>query len=365
MKILRRFLPLWLLICAVSAFAQQPGDLQSRTALIERAITEEMARQAVPGLAVAIAKDGRLLYAKGFGYADLENKVPFTPQTVSRIGSVSKTFTATAALQLVEQGKLNLDAEVQTYVPSFPKKPWPLTVRQLLCHQSGIRHYQGNEFLSATFYDTIDAPLAVFQNDPLKNEPGTAYSYTTYGYTLLSKVVEAASGERFVEYLQRHILEPLGLKQTGFDYSRRLILHRARGYTKRQGGELENAPSVDVSNKWGGGGMLSTVEDLLRYGAAFDADQLLKPETRELMFTAASTRDGKPTAYGLGWAIATEQGRRRIEHTGGSVGATAVLTKYPDQGVMIAVLVNCDHYSAGRIKNRIAQILFEALPASR
>jgi CubicO group peptidase (beta-lactamase class C family) len=219
--------------------------------------------------------------------------------------------------------------------------------------------------MSNVRYDTVDAALAIFKDEPLVNEPGTAYSYTTYGYNLLSKVVESASGEKFGDYLQKHIFDPLGLKQTYLDLPSRVIPNRARNYTKpgRQNaastGEVQNAPAVDQSNKWGGGGLLSTVEDLIKYAAAYDSDKLLKPETIQQMFTAQQTRDGKPTNYGLGWAVANEQGRRRIEHTGGSVGATSVLSKYPAQGITIAVLTNNDFFGAPQFRSRIANILFE------
>ncbi|HZS08289.1 MAG TPA: serine hydrolase domain-containing protein [Blastocatellia bacterium] len=358
-----RLLWLFLLVLSASVCAQSRAEIEGKRALIEQWVTAEMAKEAIPGVAIAVAKDGKTVFAKGFGYADLENKVPFTAQTVSRIGSISKTFTATAVMQLVEQGKINLDAEVQTYVPDFPKKNFPITVRQLLCHQGGIRHYKGAEMLSAVNYNTVDAALAIFRDDPLVNEPGTAYSYSTYGYNLLSKVVESASGEQFGDYLQRHILDPLGLKQTYLDQRNRLIPNRAHNYTKPKDGELQNAPAVDQSNKWGGGGLVSTVEDLIRYAAAYDGSALLKPETIKMMVTAQKTRDGKQTAYGLGWATGIDKGHRRIEHTGGSVGATSALARYPEEGLTIAVLVNCDHYGAPKIRAKISEILFEATPA--
>lgn len=364
MKKTRTFL-LPLLLLAVSVCAQQATDIQSRVPQIEKMIAEEMEKNSVPGLAVAIAKDGRIVYAKGLGYADVENKVPFTAQTVSRTGSISKTFTALAVMQLVEQGKINLDAEVQTYVPSFPKKQSPITVRQLLGHLTGIRHYKGAEFLSATHYNDVESALTIFKDDPLLHEPGAKMSYTTYGYNLLSRVVEAASGERFGDYLQNHIINPLGLKQTYLDEPRRLILQRARSYTKTKDQPLENAAYVDQSNKWGGGGLLSTVEDLIKYAASYDTDKLAKPETIKLMFTSQKTNDGKPTGYGMGWAVALDQGKRRIEHSGGSMGATSILTKYPEQGLIIAALVNCDHYSAPQIKNKIATLLFNQTPPTQ
>lgn len=361
MNIRRHSVPALLLLFLMSVFAfAQQLDVRSRIPAIEAMIAEEMKQNAIPGLSVAIAVDGKIVYAKGFGYADLENKVPFTAQTVSRIGSVSKTFTALSTMQLAEQGKINLDAEIQTYVPTFPKKPLPITIRQLLCHQGGIRHYKpdSNEMLSNVRYADVESALAIFKDDPLVNDPGTKYSYTTYGYNLLSRAVEAASGENFTDYVQKHIIDPLGLKQTYFDDRIRIIPMRAHFYTRtRNYSPVSNVPQVDQSNKWGGGGLLSTVEDLIKYAAAYDGETLAKRQTIERMFSAQKTRDGNPTAYGLGWAIASEQGKRRVEHSGGSVGATAILTKYPEQGLIIAALVNCDHYSAPQIKIRIANIL--------
>lgn len=365
MKKTRTFLlPLLLLFSAI-IFAQQSNDIPARIPQIEKMIAEEMAKNSVPGLAVAIAKDGRIVYAKGFGYSDVENKVPFTPHTVSRIGSISKTFTALAALQLVEGGKINLDAEVQTYVPTFPKKTAPITVRQLLGHLTGIRHYKGAEFQSATRYNDVESTLAIFKDDPLLHEPGAKMSYTTYGYNLLSRVVETASKQSFGAYLQTHIIKPLGLQQTYLDEAPHIIPQRARNYTKPKDGPLQNAIPVDQSNKWGGGGLLSTVEDLIKYAAAYDGDKLAKPETIKEMFTALKTNDGKPTGYGLGWAVALDAGKRRVEHSGGSMGATSILTKYPEQNLIIAALVNCDHYSASQIKNKIAALLFNSTPPTQ
>jgi len=363
MKMIRRvaaLLPL-LLILSAASFAQQI-DVRSRVALIEKMIAEEMEKNAIPGVAVAISQNGQLVYSKGFGYADLENKVTFTPQTVSRIGSISKTFTALAVMQLVEQGKLNLDAEVQTYVPTFPKKSAPITIRHLLCHQSGIRHYKpdSNEMLSNVHYNSVEESLAIFKDDSLLNEPGEKYSYTTYGYNLLSRAVETASGENFTDYVQKHIIEPLGLRQTYYDDRIKIIPGRAHFYTRATNSSpVINVPQVDQSNKWGGGGLISTVEDLIIYAASYDGEKLVKRPTIAQIFTSQKTRAGNPTAYGLGWNVATDQGKRRIEHSGGSVGATSILTKYPELGLTIAVLVNCDHYSAPQIKIRIAKILLE------
>ena len=345
--------------CSLPAPAQQTASLADRLQRIEQMIQVEMQKSGAPGVAVAIEQDGKIVFAKGFGFADVENKVSFTPQTVSRIGSISKTFTALAVLQLVEEGKIKLDDEVQVYVPSFPKKSAPITIRQLLGHQGGIRHYKGAETLSAKHYDSVEAALEIFKDDPLVAEPGTKFSYTSYGYNLLSRVVEAASGMSFGDYLQQRIFTPLGLKQTYLDEPARLIPNRARNYTRRQNGPVQNAQAVDQSNKWGGGGLVSTVEDLVHYGNSYDNNQLLKADSIQLMFTPQKTSDGKPTSYGMGWMSAVEEGRRRIEHTGGSIGASSALAKYPGERTTIAVLVNNDFFTGPVFRARVAKILLE------
>lgn len=344
----------------VPAAAQMAVRIDERVPDIERKIQAEMEANSIPGVAIAISRDNKLVYSRGFGFADLENRIPFTAQTVSRIGSISKTFTALAVMQLAESGRLDIDAEVQTYLPTFPRKSSPITVRQLLAHLSGIRHYRGDEFSSVRHYDDVESALSIFKDDPLVNEPGEKYSYTTYGYNLLSRIVEKVSGEKFGDYLQNHIIGPVELKHTFLDEQPKLIPLRARYYTLTREKALRNAPQVDQSNKWGGGGLLSTVEDLIKYSAAYDTSRLARPETIRAMFTSQTTRHGQPVNYGLGWRVYTENGILRVEHSGGSMGATSLLTRLPEQSLTIAVLVNCDHYPAPKIGSEIIRILLNS-----
>ncbi|QQS47935.1 MAG: beta-lactamase family protein [Acidobacteriota bacterium] len=361
MKHLRKF-PVCLLllfVLIVPAAAQMAVRIEERVPEIEKKIQAVMESNSIPGAGIAIARDGRLVYSKGFGFADLENRVPFTSQTVSRIGSISKTFTALAVMQLAEAGKIDIDAEVQTYLPGFPKKSSPITVRQVLAHLSGIRHYRGDEFSSIKHYDDVESSLAIFKDDPLLHEPGEKYTYTTYGYNLLSRIVEQASGEKFGDYLQKHIFDRADLKNTYLDEPALLIPLRARYYTMNGEKLLRNASPVDQSNKWGGGGLLSTVEDLIKYAAAYDTSVLARPETVKRMFTSQMTRSGQPVDYGLGWRVYTDAGGLRIEHSGGSMGATSLLARLPERGLTVAVLVNCDHYRAPALGNEIIRMLIE------
>jgi CubicO group peptidase (beta-lactamase class C family) len=304
-----------------------------------------MQAYALPGLSVAVGVNGVIAYSEGFGFADLENRVPVTPLTRMRIGSVSKSVTSVALGQLLEAGRLDLDAEVQKYVPTFPRKRWPITVRQVAGHTAGIRHYLSNEEnLSATRYATVLAGLAIFQNDSLLFEPGTKYSYSSYGWNLISAVVAGASGENFLSYMRRRVFEPLGLRSIVAEHTDSLIAHRARFYERAPDSALANAPFVDNSYKWAGGGFISNTEDLVQLGMALLRGGVLKPPTLATLTTSLKLRDGKATGYGLGWASdQDDQGRQMVYHTGGSVGGRAVLLLYPEQGVVVAMLSNAGH----------------------
>ena len=310
---------------------------------VEAAITGTMSAERIPGLSVAVMTGSELRFAAGFGQADLENAVPATADTVYRLASVSKPITAVAALQLAEQGKLDLDAPVQKYVPSFPLKPWPITTRALLGHLSGIRHYAEGEFESTRHYNTLADALAIFQDDPLAQEPGTKYLYSTYGFTLVGVVIEAAAGTTYAEYVRKSIFEPAGMAGARVDDVFEIIPHRAQGYQKGAGGTLQNAGLADTSYKIPGGGLCATAPDLVRFAVAVWNGTLLKPETRRAMFTSQKTRDGKRTGYGLGWAVTMgRHGRKEIFHRGDQQRVTSLLYTEPDRGLAIALFANLE-----------------------
>ncbi len=310
-----------------------------------RAVAKEWLARGIPGLSVAVAGDGRIVYSEGFGFADLEERVPAWPTTKFRIGSVSKPLTAVALLQMVEQGKIDLDAPVQKYVPAFPDKGAKITVRLLAGHLAGIRHYQGDEFLIAKHYDNVLDGLKIFQDDPLVASPGTKFSYSSYGFNLLSAVIESASGENFLAYMHGHVFGPLGLRNTIEDQPAEIIEQRARFYSRLKDQPVRNAPFVDNSYKWAGGGFLSSAEDLARFGSALLQPGFLKPESLQLLFTSQKTMDGKETGYGMGWFIGkSKSGQRIYEHAGGSTGGSSQLILYPDARVVVAMICNFDGY---------------------
>ncbi|MCY4400068.1 MAG: serine hydrolase [Gemmatimonadetes bacterium] len=337
---------LGLLLGAGAACTEQPAATvdPGRAPAIEAAralLDSVMEAETIPGLSVAVGMGSEVLWSEGFGFSDLTHGVTVTPLTKFRVGSVSKPITAAAIGVLLEEGALDLDAPVQTYVPYFPEKRFPVTTRQLAGHIGGIRHYQGTENLSSVRYPTVAAGLAIFQDDPLINEPGTEYSYSSYGWNLISAVIEGASGVPFLAYMDDVVFGPLGMRHTIAGHTHRIIPHRTRFYSTNEEGDVVNAPFVDNSYKWAGGGFLSTPEDLLIFANAHLEDGFLEAETLDLLFASQRLRSGQETGYGIGWRTSTNgRGERIISHTGGSVGGRTVLTANRDTGLIVAIVAN-------------------------
>jgi len=270
-----------------------------------------------------------------------------TRETRFRIGSVSKPITADAMALLVQDGKLDLDAPIQRYVPGFPAKRWPVTARELAGHLAGIRGYidDAAENHSAVHYPTVTSGLAIFAQDTLLFAPGTRFSYSTYGYSLLSAALERASGEEFPTLVQQRVLDPLGMRHTCID---RADLVKAMGDAVARPydpdsvseGFVPCAP-VDNSYKWAGGGYLSTAEDLVTFGSAHLRPGRLDSRSLDLLFMSMRTTDGKETGYGAGWYVASDSaGHRVFSHTGSAIGGSTILTVDSGTGVVFAMCVN-------------------------
>jgi serine beta-lactamase-like protein LACTB, mitochondrial len=302
---------------------------------------KEWIARGTPGLALAVAVDGNIIYSEGFGFADLEERVPVWPTTKFRIASISKPVTAVGLMELVEAGKVDLDAPVQKYVPSFPDKGAPITVRMVAGHLAGIRHYKDDEFLIQKHYASVAEGLKIFQDDPLVSPPGTKFNYSSYGFNLLSAVIESASRENFLAYMQEHVFTPMGLVHTTPDQNTLIVEQRSRFYEKAKDGGPENAPYVDNSYKWAGGGFLSTAEDLVRFGSALLQPGFLKAESLKTMFTSQKTSSGEETGYGIGWGSGKSPSSKKFHaHSGGAVGGTSQLIVYPESRIVIALVTN-------------------------
>lgn len=366
-------------------YAEAPAARRFSSAIEEARtlVLDYMDRDNAPGVSIAVMVHGEVIWSEGQGLADVEQRVSVTPVSRFRGGSVAKPMTAAALALLVEQGLIDLDQPARDYVPSLPIHWQSITVRQLAGHLSGIRHYargaDGNkEYLSARTYRNVLESLDVFRNDSLLFEPGTRYSYSTYGYNTLSAVIEAVAGTDFLTYMHDNVFRPLAMRSTTADHADSIIPFRVRFYEHSGGGPshrtresgwdsdrpaLMNAAYTDNSYKWAGGGFLTTPEDLIRFAAAYMQPGFLKQETLDLVFTPMTTEAGETTGYGLGWNVGMDDvlGRRTFGHGGGSAGGTTSLVAYPDEEVIVAIQVNLTSASLGGLSGNVARLFIRDL----
>jgi CubicO group peptidase (beta-lactamase class C family) len=345
----------------------QPAQLspQKRTQ-IEAAVSRFMASSHVPGLSVAVVENGEYEWASGFGLADAEDNSPASEHTLFRLASISKSLTATAAMQLWERGQLDLDRPVQKYCPAFPVKQAPITTRQVMGHLAGIRYYKiqsqdDPEFGNTKHFDNpIQAGLDFFKNDPLVSDPGTQFHYSTQGYTLVGCVIEGASGVRYVDFMRQNVFVPAGMGHTQVDDRFAIIPYRTRFYEKTPSGAVQNADFLDSSYKIPGGGWLSSAEDMARFEAAILNDKLIKRATRDLMWTPLKPSDGSKDGYGLGWGNAEENGVAFVAHTGGQQGTSTAFLLAPAQRDGVVVLTNMAGVDARDLAVEILKVLVVA-----
>ncbi|MDX1623622.1 MAG: serine hydrolase domain-containing protein, partial [Gemmatimonadota bacterium] len=295
----------------------------------------------VPGVQVAVWRDGRIVWSEGLGWADAENRAPVGPETRFPVGSVSKALTAVGAVRLADRGELDLDAPVRRYVPRVPRSYEGVTPRLLGQHLAGIRHYRGDEEPGADrHFESVDEALDLFLEDSLLFEPGTRFAYSSYGFNLLSAAMEGAAGEQFLTVMEEEVFGPLGLNGTMANEVDRLIPFRTQGYTMADGRRVE-ADEEDPSYKWAGGGFLSTAEDLVRVGAALLEPGFLSEEGLSTLFTEARPAGGERTHYGFGWELyRTEAGRPVRFHGGNLPYARAHLMILPEDRLVLAHLAN-------------------------
>ena len=358
------FIP-FILLLAAALLNPQSGPTGQTASLYAEAIREfekfaadQMALDRTPGLSIAFMK-GDFVWAQGFGHADLENMVPAKPDSSFRMASVTKTFTSFALLQLVEAGKINLDAEVQTYVPYFPRKKWPVTVRQVLGHLAGISHYKNSaaeEHIKEP-KNTREA-VAIFQDFDLVAEPGTRYNYSTYGYNLLGAVIEGASGQSYGDYVKSHVFEPLGMDNSRMDNPADIIPNRIRGY-RIVTGLLKNSEYVDVSSRFAGGGTRSTALDLIKYAQGIIGGKLVIDRTQREMFTSMATRGGILTGYGMGWSVQPWKGHFQVYHSGSQPETRTYLAIFPTEKFAVAAASNLEGSNPGGYAKRLAELVLD------
>lgn len=323
----------------------------------ERLVAKHMQRSDVPALTLGYAKAGQL-WLSAFGKADVENAIPARADSAYRYASVQKTMTAAAALQLAERGKLDLDADVRRYVPYFPAKGRPITPRQLLQHTSGLPHYVNREAEQHIKEPkTTEQAVAIFAGFDLLSEPGTKFTYSSYGYNLLGAAIEGASGLPYAKYMKRNIWAPLGMAATRMDDPVELIPNRVRGY-RLIDGKLANSEFIDVSSRFAAGGTRGTVPDLLRFQQGLFEGKLLSKASLDTMLrpTAVKSEDGLDRGMGC-TLLRLPDGRAVVTNDGGQPETRTFIMSVPSDRIHIALAQNLEADNYGPL----VMAMFEAL----
>lgn len=322
---------LLLMIACCSAYADKVDDY----------IRQKMANQHIPGLSLAVLRDGKIVKVKGYGLANVELHAPATPQTLYQIQSMTKQFTAAAVMMLVEQGKVELDAPVSRYLAGTPETWKSIKVRHLLTHTSGIKDYINEPTQNLRLDVSEEEVYQAAIPRPLNFQPGEQFSYSNTNYHLLGMIIHKVSGKPYGAFLQERIFEPLGMKDTRILSLSDILPHRASGY-RWDGRQLQNGEYISPTILgYAGGGILSTVLDLAKWDAALSGERLLKSSSLQQMWTSGTLNDGSPTNYGFGWEVGETSGHKSVSHGGGHVtGFTTFITRFFQDRLTVVVLTN-------------------------
>lgn len=313
-----------------------------------RAIADDLLRVAnLPGLSVAIRHKDQLVFAQGFGFADLEKRLPVTPQTQFRAASVSKAITATALAKMMQDRVIDIDAPIAHYLPQFPHKEYPITARLLSGHIAGIPHYIMGDRTENRFYPSVQDALNVFSHHPQIAPSGTKYHYSSHGTVLLSAMMEAASGIPYLTYVQQSVLNPFGLKHTEAEMLRyKAMPNMSRIYAKSGNSNVLVENPRELSAFWASAGWVTTPSDMVNMTRAF-SNGYLSADTMRTMFTSQTLQSGEKTQVGIGWRLSYDiNGRPVYEHAGVTQGARSVISYFPNEDLAISVMTNLEWVSS-------------------
>ena len=345
--------------CMAPAVRAQTGDVDSR---VDRFVQDSIREQRIPGLALAVMRDGQVIKAKGYGLSNIELNTPVSPQTIFQSGSMGKQFTATGIMMLVEEGKVGLDDKVAKYFPGAPESWNTFTVRNLLTHTSGIKEYTGKDFDYRRDYTEEDL-LKMAQAQPFDFAPGDKWSYSNTGYMLLGMLIRKVTGKFYGDFLQERIFKPLGMTTTRIISEEDIVPNRSAGYRLVKG-VVKNQEWVNPTlNTTADGSLYFTVLDLAKWDAALYTEKLIKRTSLDQMWTPVKLNDGKTYPYGFGWRVAEMNGHRLIEHGGSWQGFTTGISRYVDDKLTVVALTNLDsrHSRPDDIIHGVAGIYIPAL----
>lgn len=343
-RLIARSLGLGLALCVAAVSG-------ARADKIDDYVAAQMSRQHIPGLSLAVLKDGKPVKAKGYGIANLELGTRATPETVYQIGSVSKQFIAAGIVLLSEEGKVGLDDSIRQYIGDAPETWQAITVRHVLTHTSGlVRETPG---LQLKVQSEVDAIRDAYST-PLSFAPGEKWQYSNLGYFVLAEVISRAAQIPWPQYLQKRIFVPLGMSATRTTTAEELIPHRASGYHWMDNNKYQNAPIVLGVRP--SGAFLSSVLDLAKWDAALYSDKVFSPLQRELMWTPVKLNDGSEKPYGFGWEVGKVGKHRQVKHAGTMLGFRSQMLRFPDDRLTVVVLTNATQASPEKVALGVAAL---------
>ncbi|MFM9951510.1 MAG: serine hydrolase domain-containing protein [Saprospiraceae bacterium] len=344
-----------------SRFTVADSAFQREIGLGRRFIKKFMLENQSPSFSLAVAWKGRLIWSEAFGYINLEQQIPATPETRYRINSVSKPITGAALAKLYEARRISLDSPVQHYIPDFPAKSYPVTLRHLAAHTAGIRHYRSDdEMLNTRHFNSLDEALQVFAHDSLLFRPGSQIKYSSFGYNLLGRVVEKASGQNYLDYIRTGVLAPANAWGIGIEQN---DTSKVRYYERRGAHPLQLVPPIDQSIKYPSGGLVGTPSDLVAFATAYWQGKIVSPETVAMFTRMQHVDSGEETGFGLGWELSRTPSKTKrflietcaalgfylpqatgfyesVYHRGGSTGSISGLVIYKNHDLVFAFTSN-------------------------
>jgi CubicO group peptidase (beta-lactamase class C family) len=332
------------------------------TVRVDDYVRSEIQKQRIPGVSLAVIKNGQIVLAKGYGYANVEHQIPVKPETIFQSGSVGKQFTAMAVMMLVEDGKISLEDKITKYFSDAPAAWQNITVRHLLTHTAGTTDYP-NDFDFRRDYTEAD----LFNRArviPLAFEPGEKWSYSNLGYVLLGILIHKVSGKFYGDFLDERIFEPLQMNTARIISEEDIVPNRSAGYRLVKG-ELKNQQWVAPSlNTTADGALYLTVYDMAKWDAALYTEKLLKESSLQLMWTAVKLNNGKTEKYGFGWSLNDVRGHRIVQHGGSWQGFKAHIARFVDDKLTVVVFANLSQANPGKIAHGVAALYSpDLLPA--
>jgi len=330
--------------CSSSVLAKQASaSPDSWKTKVDRMAMKELRRTRLPSVQIAVGYKGEIVYQQAYGYADIDNKIKATPQTLYRTASISKWLTGVATMSLVDSGQLDLDEPIQTYCPEFPAREKVMTTRHLLSHSAGIRHYKRGESNppSTKHYTDVIDPLESFKNDELLFDPGMGHAYSSHGYRVLGCVISGAAGMPYNDLMEKSVFGPAGMTHTSMDDATFTYPNRAVGYDFKGWRRIKPTLERDVSENLPAGGHLSTASDLIRFSQAFDQGLIVSADSKALMTSLPVAKTGQviPAGYGHGVDFLSAF-PGTIGHGGRQEGATTQVVLWEDDDISIAIMAN-------------------------